>query len=292
MPLDHRKAVFEAMDYISLNLPLNPSLNEIARHAALSSFHFHRIFREIVGETVAGFTRRLRLERAALWLIASADKDITRLALQIGFSSSQNFAKAFRSHFALSPSEFRRRYGTGMKSKTGNVARAHFPYSDYDSCGLQQIRIATLPARRVAYMRRFGSYGAETCRDAHRDLYAAAPGITPQQPAGTICLYWDSPEITAHSRCRTDVCVELRAGQSPGRAVVTQTITGGTYAVFTFSVSGNALESTWGTVFKWMAAGGLIKGDFPAYEFYYPETDISRDLWVFDICIPLKNTVD
>lgn len=99
MTQDYRKSVFRAMDYISQHLDLNPTLKEVSREVAVSCYHFHRIFKAQVGETVAEFTRRLRMEKAAMSLIDAPHSDITGLALQVGFSSSQNFARAFRRHF-------------------------------------------------------------------------------------------------------------------------------------------------------------------------------------------------
>ncbi|VFS77147.1 DNA-binding transcriptional regulator AraC [Kluyvera cryocrescens] len=171
MQQSNRRPIFKAMDYISQNLHLNPTLEEIANAVALSSFHFHRLFRAQVGETVAAFTRRLRMERAAAWLLAFPQEEITGLALRIGFSSSQNFAKAFRAHFAVSPGEFRRRHILATKSKPGNVVVEKSPYSHFTapSIGLLAAHISRLPARRVAYMRRFGPYGK-------RDLPTNASG--------------------------------------------------------------------------------------------------------------------
>ncbi|MBB1201543.1 AraC family transcriptional regulator [Enterobacteriaceae bacterium 89] len=292
MAQDHRKPVFKAMDYISHNLALNPGLEEIARSVALSSFHFHRIFRAQVGETVAEFTRRLRMERAACWLLAFPEADITGLALRVGFSSSQNFAKAFRSHFSLTPGEFRRRHIPATNSKTGNVTSEKTPYSqstDSES-GLLMAKIATLPPRRVAYMRRFGPYGKETCQQTHQDLLASLPARTPSQPAGTLCVYWDTPEITSAERCRTDVAVEIEATERPGRGIAVQTLAGGSYAVLKFAVYEEQLEQTWETAFGWMKARGVIKSDKPCYEYYYPETDVGLNYYVFDICIPLQTT--
>jgi YesN/AraC family two-component response regulator len=40
-------------------------LEQLAKVACFSEFHFHRIFRAVAGETVANFTNRLRLEKAA-----------------------------------------------------------------------------------------------------------------------------------------------------------------------------------------------------------------------------------
>ncbi|HHQ4713155.1 TPA: helix-turn-helix transcriptional regulator [Aeromonas veronii] len=177
--LDYRKPVFKAMDYISHHLDDNPGLDEVAAAAAISTFHFHRIFKTMVGETIAGFTRRLRMERAARRLLASPQSDITTLALAAGFSSSQNFAKAFRLHFAMSPSEYRQQQGGNWKSKIGNDP---LPFDTYDGLVmhpvtehpglLQGASVRQMPARRVAYMRRLGPYGKETCEQAHRDLLA------------------------------------------------------------------------------------------------------------------------
>ena len=87
MPHDYRAQVFKAIDYISQNLCFNPTLEEIASAVALSSFHFHRIFKAEVGETIAGFTRRLRMEKEAKWLIESQRRDITLLAQRVPISS-------------------------------------------------------------------------------------------------------------------------------------------------------------------------------------------------------------
>ena len=110
----YRKRVCRAMNFISRNLERDLSLEEIATAASFSMFHFHRIFKAVTGETVAGFTRRLRLELAANRLLSQQGDDITTVAMACGFSSSQNFAKAFRAHFGTTPTDYRRR-------KNGNI---------------------------------------------------------------------------------------------------------------------------------------------------------------------------
>ena len=93
--MEYRKRVCRAMNFISQNLDRDISLEEIAEAASFSMFHFHRVFKAAVGETVAGFTRRLRLELAANLLLSNNHGDITTIAFECGFSTSQNFAKAF-----------------------------------------------------------------------------------------------------------------------------------------------------------------------------------------------------
>lgn len=294
--LDYRKPVFKAMDYISHHLDDNPGLDEVAAAAAISTFHFHRIFKTMVGETIAGFTRRLRMERAARRLLASPQSDITTLALAAGFSSSQNFAKAFRLHFAMSPSEYRQQQGGNWKSKIGNDP---LPFDTYDGLVmhsvtehpglLQGASVRLMPARRVAYMRRLGPYGKETCEQAHRDLLALFASDEAMTPAGTLSLYWDIPDITDETRCRTDVCIELGPEIPAGRQLTTQTITAGPYAVCQFIARGDQLVACWETAFRWVVGQGLNCDDRPCYEQYHVGTDPDREHYVFDICIPLIN---
>ncbi|WP_429058266.1 AraC family transcriptional regulator [Aeromonas veronii] len=294
--LDYRKPVFKAMDYISHHLDDNPGLDEVAAAAAISTFHFHRIFKTMVGETIAGFTRRLRMERAARRLLASPQSDITTIALAAGFSSSQNFAKAFRLHFAMSPSEYRLQQGGNWKSKIGNDP---LPFDTYDGLVmhpvtehpglLQGASVRQMPARRVAYMRRLGPYGKETCEQAHRDLLALFASDEAMTPAGTLSLYWDIPDITDETRCRTDVCIELGPEIPAGRQLTTQTIAAGPYAVCQFIARGDQLVACWETAFRWVVGQGLNCDDRPCYEQYHAGTDSDRGHYVFDICIPLIN---
>jgi AraC family transcriptional regulator len=294
--LDYRKPVFKAMDYISHHLDDNPSLDEVAAAAAISTFHFHRIFKTMVGETIAGFTRRLRMERAARRLLASPQSDITTLALAAGFSSSQNFAKAFRLHFAMSPSEYRQQQGGNWKSKIGNDPLSFdtydglvmHPVTEHPGL-LQGANIRQMPARRVAYMRRLGPYGKEACEQAHRDLLALFASDEAMTPAGTLSLYWDIPDITDETRCRTDVCIELGPKLPVGRQLTTQTIAAGPYAVCQFIARGDQLVASWETAFRWVVGQGLNCDDRPCYEQYHAGTDPDRDHYVFDICIPLIN---
>ncbi|MGL5505261.1 MAG: AraC family transcriptional regulator, partial [Aeromonas veronii] len=234
--------------------------------------------------------------RAARRLLASPQSDITTLALAAGFSSSQNFAKAFRLHFAMSPSEYRQQQGGNWKSKIGNDP---LPFDTYDGLVmhpvtehlglLQGANVRQMPARRVAYMRRLGPYGKETCEQAHRDLLALFASDEAMTPAGTLSLYWDIPDITDETRCRTDVCIELGPEIPAGRQLTTQTIAAGPYAVCQFIARGDQLVACWETAFRWVVGQGLNCDDRPCYEQYHAGTDPDREHYVFDICIPLIN---
>ncbi len=78
----------------------------LAAIAGYSVPHFHRIFAMHMGESVASYVRRVRLERAGRKLRMGA-VDITEVALAAGYDTHAAFGKAFKRQFGLSPSEFR-----------------------------------------------------------------------------------------------------------------------------------------------------------------------------------------
>src|SRR5437870_4585336 len=89
--LDYVGRVNRAVAYVQGNLSASLQLEDVARVAAFSSFHFHRIFKVMIGETLSAFVKRVRLERA-LYLLSHRDgATLTEIALACGFASSSEF---------------------------------------------------------------------------------------------------------------------------------------------------------------------------------------------------------
>ena len=82
------------------------SLAELARAVFSSPFHLARIFRRETSASLHQYQNRLRL-RSALEHLADGERDLTMLALDLGFSSHAHFTQAFRSEFGFAPSDFR-----------------------------------------------------------------------------------------------------------------------------------------------------------------------------------------
>ena len=74
--------------------------------AGFSVPHFHRLFTAQLGENIASYVRRVRLERAGRKLRMGA-VDITQVALAAGYDSHTAFGRAFKQQYGLSPREFR-----------------------------------------------------------------------------------------------------------------------------------------------------------------------------------------
>jgi AraC family transcriptional regulator len=98
--------IWEVEQYIREHIdePLNRGV--LAGIAGFSVPHFHRIFTGCMGENIASYVRRVRMERAGRKLRMGA-VDITQVALAAGYDTHAAFSKAFKQQFGLTPSEFR-----------------------------------------------------------------------------------------------------------------------------------------------------------------------------------------
>ncbi|MFT5371505.1 MAG: AraC family transcriptional regulator [Lysobacterales bacterium] len=81
--------------FLSDQVDDNPSLEVLANVAAISPFHFSRVYRAVTGETPLGTLRRLRLLKAC-FLLHDLKKPVIQIAFDVGYDSSQSFARAFK----------------------------------------------------------------------------------------------------------------------------------------------------------------------------------------------------
>jgi AraC-like DNA-binding protein len=83
-----------------------PSLGELARGLDCSPFHLSRTFHRVTGASLRAYAGRLRARRAAARL-AQGVRDLTGLALELGFADHSHFTNAFRQEWGVPPSRFR-----------------------------------------------------------------------------------------------------------------------------------------------------------------------------------------
>jgi AraC family transcriptional regulator len=92
--------------YIGQHMDERLDRDVLAAVAGFSVPHFHRLFTAHVGENIASYVRRARMQRAGRKLRMGA-VDIAEVALAAGYDNHAAFSKAFKRQFGLSPSEFR-----------------------------------------------------------------------------------------------------------------------------------------------------------------------------------------
>jgi len=208
---DYVDRVNRAIDHITRNLAEPLPLEDVAAVACFSPFHFHRIFRALVGETLHAFVKRVRLERA-LYLMSHEDVALTDVALRCGFASSSDFSRSFRAQYGVPPSVFdvaahRRARRDAMAAALDHHIAALPPGENPDGFA---VTLRAQPARRVAYLRVLAPYGGDRVPAAAARLvaWARARGLAGGPWLG---YQWDDPELVPLERCRYDVGVEIPA---------------------------------------------------------------------------------
>jgi len=100
------RRVRRGQEYLHASACSDPDLTEIARHACLSPYHFHRAFTRAFGQTPHQYRNRLRLQRARR-MLESGGLTVTEICGAVGFESAASFSSLFRRVFGIPPSAMR-----------------------------------------------------------------------------------------------------------------------------------------------------------------------------------------
>src|SRR6186997_983917 len=105
---EYQKRLHAVIEYIDRHLDEDLDLATLANVASFSPFHFHRLFRALMGEALGDYVRRRRLEIAGVRLLSQEGVSVLNIALGVGFGSAEAFTRAFRARFDCSPTEWRK----------------------------------------------------------------------------------------------------------------------------------------------------------------------------------------
>ena len=106
------------MAFIDENLARALTVDELAAHIGLSTFHFLRVFKQATGRTPHRHIVLRRLATAQM-KIASTDLRIAEIAAQCGFASPAHLATSFRRHFGVSPMQYGANVRAGLTNAPG-----------------------------------------------------------------------------------------------------------------------------------------------------------------------------
>jgi AraC family transcriptional regulator len=306
------------IDFIENNITEEMKLEQLAKVANFSRFHFHRIFSALVGETLNQFIQRIRLERAASLLILNTKLTITDVCYECGFSSPSVFARAFKDLYEMSATEWRdggyRLFSKPgkLKSKNGktdsNLCEDHVISSKYigfnNNSLLWRIKmqdakeinveVKDVPDFTVAYIRHIGPYKGDDqlferlieklCK------WAGPRGILNFPETKLFAVYHDNPDITDEEKLRTSICISIPEDTEVTGEFGKMLLQGGKYAVANFELSNDEYEEAWKAVYgSWLPQSGYQPDDRAPYELYLndPKTH-PENKCIVDIHIPVK----
>ena len=280
--------IHHAQDFIEENLGRSLLLEDIAQAAHFSPFHFHRLYTAITGETLYQFIQRIRLERAATRLCRAPLESVTAIALDLGFSSSATFARAFKGYFGVSASEYRKADDSkeckmlGKDSKAVVSREAYSVRVDFDifirseamnSVKAKSIEVRDIPARCLAYVRHVGPYAGDA--GLFERLFgsvftwAGPRGLFQPQQTEMITVYHDNPEVTDQEKLRISVGLTVPPETLSSGEIGLMEIPAGTYVCALFEIAVTDYAAAWNSVFGyWLPQSGWQPDEGPCYECY------------------------
>ena len=97
----------DLVNEIEVNISEDINIVNLAKTQNISPWHFQRLFKSLVGDTLGGYVRGRRLTKAAQ-LLLNSEKNIIDIAFTVGFNSHEAFTRSFRSYFNISPKNYRK----------------------------------------------------------------------------------------------------------------------------------------------------------------------------------------
>jgi AraC family transcriptional regulator len=269
----YRRRVNRVIDHIKEHLTDPLPIADLARLAHFSPFHFHRIFRSLVGEPLHAYIRRLRLELAVFQMLHGPKTTLTAIALGAGFASSSDFSRAFKQTYGFSPRGFSRdRLLQDSKIRQDLLPNAWYGFGklpDGKNPDRFRVRLVDRPAQRVAYERVLRPFDMQRLLAGFDRLmdWGRRRGLVPG--AQLIGRALDDLDITPMPKFRFDWCLVLPAGQAADGDVSFGVIPANRYAVVRCAGDLHKEDRAWKYLFHaWLPGSGYQPADEPTLEVY------------------------
>jgi len=291
----------QALQYIETNLNTNLYLSDVAKASHFSEFHFHRIFKGVMDETLNDYIGRRRMEKAANKLVCHQDLSITQIAHESGFSSSANFAKAVKLYFGFSPSQLRNPTKIHAKeSKIGKIQSkygkvfspsdlypTHITISDMTSApngaelGKNQlkmgnkmdVKVKKLSEQKVWKLSSVGGYEESAIYQTWGQLidFVQTRGVD-EKSQQRFAFCYDNPVLTPLNKCRYEAAIimpEAAQNTTVSAPYFMASIPAGKYAVHYYKGSGaDAVQAHLRFYSDWLPQSGYEPDHFPIMEHY------------------------
>lgn len=270
----------KVIDYIDAHLDEKLQLDDLARVAMFSKYHFHRVFKSITGENLNEFIKRVRMIKAYRLLQVDYSLDIVDLAEKIGYGSLANFSRDFKAFYSISPTQARKRSATLQQpSKQPMAKQLEVTFEG----------ISLLPERYVLFKKTTNGYDTEFIPKLSNELYQLA--LQNDFPIEQfIGIGYDDPDYTPAERCRYDICIAVKKSQVPRHLACNgKIINGGRFAIFRFSGHKAYIAAAWDYLFKeWLVKSNFLPDDRPHLELYRESERYREGYFCVDLCLPVK----
>ncbi len=253
-PNGYAERVQRVVDYLGEHLDEALDLEALARVACFSPYHFHRIYRALLGETANDTVRRLRLYRAAIDLL-DRDLSIEQTARRAGYASQAAFTRAFRAEYGEPPAHYR-------------VARQSVQLDQERNSAMYEVQTISMPKLRVAAIQHRGDYQLASKVFERLMAVAATTGLlTPN--TRSIGIFFDDPASMPKVELRSVVCITVPDDWAPSGELTEAHIEGGRYARIVHTGPYTELRMAYDWLYQtWLPNSAEEPRDLPCIEEY------------------------
>lgn len=297
---EYLRRIHKVQDYIETHLYDLLSLEELANVAGFSKFHFHRIFKAVVEESLSHYVNRLKLESAMHLLIHRSDMTITDIAYHFGFTDSAIFSRTFKNHYRVSPTCYRNEYSKNCKDpykiSQYNKGVSKIECKSKGNSVYGNVEILMIDNMKVIYIRHMGTYKnlAITFSDMVEKLlkYANEQNLIEFEKTKFLTIYHDNPEFTKEEQLRTSLCMTI-----PDRIIIeensdigTMIIPSGKYVVGHFEIFQSQYSEAWDFMYgEWLSNSGYKPSEAFAFEVYLNDPNTHpENKHLVDIYLPIE----
>lgn len=190
--------------YIDQHLDEPLTVAQLSEIAGFSPFHFHRQFTQYTGVPVYRYVQLMRLRRASYLLAFNRQEKVIDVALGVGFQTPEAFARAFRSAFGQSPSEFR-------EQPDWLEWRTRFTFQPAEPVAPMKIDIVDTDAIRVAVLTHRGHPDRVSDTVTRFIDWRKTSGFSPVAGNRTFGIAYADPDSVAPEDFRYDICGSVNA---------------------------------------------------------------------------------
>lgn len=253
--------------FIHSDISRDLSAAALAKVASYSEQHFHRVFKQQMGESVNNYVRKVRLETAANQLMFTPDKSVSEIILKCGFESVSSFGKIFKQRFGVSPARWRTNANTNTDLPYLANEEIAAAYRRLENTLLPDVEYVNLEQRQVAYIRHKGYSRSIKVTWQLLQAWAIDEGIPSNTQLG---LHHSNPTQTPLDECHYVACIEIDKPLANRGLINSMIIPGGVHAKFDFSGKyGELLPSISKVLSDWLPNSGLIAKTTPAFVLYH-----------------------
>ncbi|WP_127573055.1 AraC family transcriptional regulator [Paenibacillus xylaniclasticus] len=298
--------IFQVLQYVENNIHKKHQLNELAAMVSYSPFHFHRLFKSVIGVNLNEYIANYRLQKVTHYLKFYPHLSLTEIAELTGFSSLNDLSRKFKAYYGQTATQAREGFTQNRKICIMNrkISERYFNvnyYNEIQGDGRSAIReertlrvtIKSLPQYRAIFHPLLGSdatHFQSSMIQAFQQINRTMSGSSPRSFQNLFIgkIHYGTTINEDLLQWRYDACITIPMDWLD-HEVPTTLIPGGSYAVLRLMNNPDDKKAVLDAFYQeWLPTSGYSLSDRPCLEIFGSAHAFQPGFPPFvDYCIPL-----